>query len=183
MDFERVLTALLRELHQQRIRYAVVGGFALGALGVPRSTMDVDFLVHQDDLESLHEIMSRAGYQRTFRSENVSHYRHADAVWVPVDILHAFRSISLGMLERAQSRPGFPGGPAVNVLQPEDVIGLKVQGMANNPLRTTKELADIESLMTYYGRRLDWGRIQEYFDLFELGHEARRLRERSAHVE
>lgn len=180
MDFERVLQALLREFHQQQIRYAAVGGFALGMLNVPRATMDVDFLIHRDDLEAVHDIMSRAGYQRTFQGENASHYRHADPIWVPIDVLYAFRHISLAMLGRAQNHPFLQGALTIKVLQPEDVIGLKIQGMANNPLRRTKELVDIESLMAYYGRQLDWARLQEYFDLFELGQEGRRLQERFA---
>ena len=52
----------------------------------------------------------------------------------------------------------------MKVLQPEDVIGFKIQAMANNPLRATNELVDIESLMASYGRKLNWARIQEYFD-------------------
>jgi hypothetical protein len=32
--------------------------------------------------------------------------------------------------------------------------------------------------MTHYGKRLDWERIQEYYDLFGLGGEANNLKER-----
>jgi len=183
MDFERVLKTLLQELHQQKIRYAVLGGFALGVLKVPRTTMDMDFLVHRDDLESLHDILNRLGYRRRAQTENVSHYQHTDPVWGGIDILHAFRAFSVAMLERAQSYPIFDGASTIQVLQPEDVIGFKVQAIANNPVRVTQDLVDIEALMAYYGRKLDWGRIQEYFDLFELGQEAHRLREQFGHAE
>jgi hypothetical protein len=44
-------------------------------------------------------------------------------------------------------------------------------------------LADIEALMRLYGSKLDWKRIQEYYDIFGAGEEARRLRERFGRVE
>ena len=183
MDFKQVLPALLEALKQKRIRYAALGGFALGVLKVPRTTQDLDFLVHRDDLPLLDEVMHRLGYRLAGRTENASRYIHGDSAWGAVDALHAFRTFSLAMLERAQSHPVFDGTVSVNVLQSEDVIGFKVQAMANNPMRVTQDLGDIETLMAYYGHRLDWARIQEYFDLFEMGQEGRRLREQFDHAE
>lgn len=183
MDFERVLKTLLQGLHQQNIRYATLGGFALGVLKVPRTTMDIDVLVHRDDLEALHTILTHLGYHRRAQTENVSHYQHADSAWGGIDILHAFRTFSLAMLERAQSYPIFQGHLTIKALQPEDVIGYKIQGFANNLIRAAKELVDIESLMAYYRDKLDWTRIQEYFDLFELGEQGRQLRKRYGHAE
>ncbi len=55
VDFERVLKALLAGFDYQQIRYAAIGGFALGVLGIPRATMDLDFLVQRDDLHKLQE--------------------------------------------------------------------------------------------------------------------------------
>ena len=71
----------------------------------------------------------------------------------------------------------------MQVVSPEDVIGLKVQAMVNDPDRQTQELADIERLMSFYGKRLDWERVQEYYDLFNLGAEARQFRRRYGHAE
>ena len=45
-------------------------------------------------------------------------------------------------------------------------------------MRRTREMADIEALMTRHGRHLDWGRVQEYYALFELAEEGKRLQER-----
>ena len=178
MDFERVLQALLVAFERHQIRYAAIGGFAVGVLGTFRGTMDVDFLVHRDDLATLHTALTGLGYQRFMQTENVSHYRHADSQWGGLDFIHAFREISIEMLGRAKPVPIFQGSCTMRIAEPEDVIGLKVQAMANDPARRTKELSDIEQLMELYGNRFDWKRIQEFFELFELGEEARRLRTR-----
>ena len=183
MDFERVLKALLSGFETSRIRYGVIGGFALGLLGVPRATIDFDILVHHDDLERLHGLLSALGYERFALTDNVSHYSHRDSGWGRIDVLHAFRTYALSMLDRAQAHPIFAGRRTIKVLEPEDVIGFKVQALANNPTRRKKEEVDIEALMARLGGRLDWNRIQEYYDLFDLGEEARQLRARFDHAE
>jgi hypothetical protein len=182
VDFERVLRALLAGFDREHIRYAAIGGFALGILGVPRTTMDLDFLVHRDDLGKLHELLTTLGYHRLVQTENVSQYRHPDSLWGSVDFVHAFRKTSLAMLQRAKSYSVFGKKQAVKAADPEDVIGLKVQAMTNDPDRRSQELADIERLMTHYGPKLDWERIEEVYDLFGLGGEAERLRERFGHA-
>ena len=183
VDFERVLRTLLADFNCHQIRYAAIGGFALGVLGVPRATMDLDFLVRRDDLHKLRGILTTLGYQRNVQTENVSQYRHADALWGSVDIVHAFRKASLAMLTRAKSYPVFSGTQEVRVVDPEDVIGLKVQAMVNDPDRRSQEMADIERVMAFYGQRLDWQRIEEYYNLFDLQEEVKRLRRRFEHAQ
>ena len=178
MDFELVLKTLISEFSRLRIRCAAIGGFALGVLGVPRQTLDLDFLVHRDDLPKLDDALTALGYARLFRSENVSQYRHPDAAWGSVDFIHAFRKISLAMLDRAREYPAVGGKQSLKTAQPEDVIGLKVQAMFNDPERRAQEQNDIERLMAQYGRRLDWNRIEEFYDVFGFAEEAKKLRER-----
>ncbi len=179
MDFEQVLTTLLALLEQGQIRYGVVGGFALGILGVPRATQDFDLLVDREDLSRVHSILKRLGYARHALTENVSHYQ-PDAAWGSINILHAFRKYSVAMLRRVNTVPVLNGSRQIKVLQPEDLVGLKVQVMTNDPLRASKERADIESLAAAYGSRLDWDRIQEFYELFDLKDEAIMLRRQYA---
>ena len=184
MDFEQVLKTLLGEFDRRQIRYAAVGGFALGVLGFKRATMDLDFLIHRDDVDRVHETMTALRYRCSATTENVSHYVHPDAGWGAVDFLHAFRKPSLEMLARTRTFSLFEGALKLRVIAPEDLIGFKVQALVNNPKRSTKEWADIEALIDACGEdRLDWQRIQEYFQLFDLGEEGRKLRERFPHAQ
>lgn len=182
MDFQLVLSRLLEEFNRQQIRYAAIGGFALGVLGVPRATADLDFLVHQDDLDKLHGTLTALGYQRYVHTENVSQYRHTNTQWGSTDFVHAFRKFALAMLARAKSHPVFGGSQNVKIADPEDVIGLKVQAMVNDPNRKSQEIADIERLMALYGQKLDWPRIHEFYELFNLGEEAKQLSQRYGHA-
>jgi hypothetical protein len=183
VDFALVVKTLLAEFVRLDIRCAAIGGFALGLLGTPRQTMDLDFLVHRDDLKKLDEVLTALGYTQVFRTENVSQYRHSDDAWGSIDVIHAFRKISLAMLQRAKSYPAFGGTQSVRAVDPEDIIGLKVQAMFNDPTRRSQEVADIERLATLYGQKLDWDRIEEFYDLFDLGEEAKALKERFGYAQ
>lgn len=178
MDFGLVLKQLLEGFDRMGIRYALRGGFAMGALGAPRATADLDFLVRREDLERLDLLLTGLGYARIHLSDDVSQYTGPAAVWGSLDFIHAFRPISLAMLERAVEKPVLENSRAVRVLQPEDVIGLKILAMANNAGRTHREMADIEALLDVYRCDLDWSRLQEFFHLFGMDKAYTDLKER-----
>lgn len=165
-NLESLLGRLLREFERRKTRYALIGGFALGAHGAPRATRDLDFLVHHDDMAGVHEFLIEAGYRRVHHSENVSQY-DMGGPWGAIDFIHAFRPLALDMIARAASKKSALAGLPVKVVGAEDLIGLKVQSLANNPARRHKELADIESLLELR-KDLDWARIREFFTLFDM---------------
>jgi hypothetical protein len=167
MDFKRVLRFIVSEFSDSGVRYALIGGFAMGALGIVRATMDVDILVHRDDLPALERILSKRPYRCIYKTENVSQYVSDTEKFGQIDVLHAFRKISVSMLERARLLPVFENRFRIPVLTPEDIIGLKVQAMSNDPARQRLEIADIQRIMEQFGHDLDWELLQEYFQLFE----------------
>ena len=168
MDFKTTLEIILKDFRKGNIRYGLIGGFALGALGVVRATVDLDFLVHQNDMAKVDAIMKSHGYKCVYKSENVSQYVSPLKIFGEIDFLHAFREISVKMLGRAKELDIFEGELKIKVLRPEDIIGLKVQAAANDSQRMPQEYLDIETLMARYGKGLDWESIESYFSLFEL---------------
>ena len=176
MDFRLVLEKILAGFGKQDVRYALMGGFALGLWGVPRGTVDVDLLINRDDLEKVDVVLTGLGYRCEYRTKNVSQYVSPEKVFGEIDCLHAFRAASMEMLQRAVEKEIFKGRLRIRVLRPEDLIGLKIQAMANNESRRARDLADIEMLMGKYRSELDWDLIKTYFDMFEMGELARELR-------
>lgn len=150
------------------MRYALIGGYAVGLWGVARGTVDMDFLIMRDDLDKLDHIMDSLGYQLHHRSENVSQYSATQALLGEFDFLHAFRPHALAMLERAVEKTVFTEQLRVKVLLPEDLIGLKIQAVANNPDRELGDMYDVEELMRLNGKNMDWQLIEEYFEIFEM---------------
>ncbi|MFH0924854.1 MAG: nucleotidyl transferase AbiEii/AbiGii toxin family protein [bacterium] len=168
MDFNTVLKIILDSFQEKDVRYAVIGGFALGLLGVPRATVDLDFLVYHEDISKIDTIMKTNGYECLYKSENVSQYVSPLKLFGEIDFLHAFRAISCKMIERSIGKEIFEGKLKIKVLMPEDIIGLKVQAIANDEKRLFREYADIEALMEHYTIKLDWQLLREYFSMFEL---------------
>jgi hypothetical protein len=126
MDFKLVFENLLTGFDKYNVRYGLIGGFALGLYGVSRSTMDLDFLVHLDDMPKIDNIMQELGYERSFRSENVSQFISPLKVFGEIDFIHAFRETSLKMLQRAEGKRIF-NNLSVKVLKLEDIIGFNVK--------------------------------------------------------
>jgi len=167
MDLKKALTLLVAEFEKNDVRYAIIGGFAIGALGIPRSTIDLYFLVPTEALHRVDAIMLAMGYKKVFFSENASQYVSPSAEMGEVDFLHAFRPISIRMLAEAETVPVFGKDAKVKVLKAEDIIALKLQSINNNPARLAKDNSDIEELMKC--RKLDWGILKTYFELFGMG--------------
>ena len=178
MDLKKALKLIVTEFEKHDVRYALIGGFAIGALGVPRSTIDLDFLVSADALHKIDVIMLAMGYKKAFSSENASQYVSPSAELGEVDFLHAFRPISVKMLAEAEAVQVFGKEVKVKVLKAEDIIGLKLQAINNNPARLEKDSLDIEELMK--SRKLDWEIIKTYFELFGMDERFLELRNKYA---
>ncbi|MBK5274057.1 MAG: nucleotidyltransferase family protein [Desulfuromonadales bacterium] len=168
MDFKTITSNLLTALGQGRVSYALIGGFAVSLWGYQRATVDMDFLVNRNDMEKVRRIVEGLGYRCIHVSENVTQFVSDDKRFGNLDFLHAFRPASLSMLERAVLKTVFDNEQTIPVILPEDLIGLKIQAINNDPLRTALDMGDIEALMAIFGAELDWERIEGYFALFEL---------------
>jgi len=178
MDFRLVTEKLTFAFAETNVQYALIGGYAVSLWGVPRATVDLDFLVRRDDMEKVRSIAESLGYRCIHSSENVTQFDGCSREMGELDFLHAFRPASLAMLERAELKSLFDGQQSVPVILPEDLIGLKVQAMANSSSRAPVDKADIEGLMQIYGEKLNWQRIADYFALFNMDSLYAELKER-----
>jgi predicted nucleotidyltransferase len=170
MNFERVIRRVVGELEAADVHYALIGGFAMALRGVQRATMDLDFILMMEDLAKADKVLTGCGYERVFHSENVSHYASVDRDWGRIDILHAFRGPTLSMLERAET-VSVLDDLRIKVVHIEDIIGLKVQALVNNPLRAARDWADIRMILEAakeQGRLIDWGLLEDYLEIFKL---------------
>ena len=177
MNFALVFKELLQKFNEQNVRFALIGGFALHVAGFTRATKDIDFLVESEDIGKIRSIMKQLGYELTHESSEFSNYWHPMAPLGCVDYLHAHRSYTRNMLSRVKEHPVLEGFKAP-VLVPEDIIGLKVQSMVNDPTRGSLDLADIEYLLNANRGQLDMKIIEEYFRLFERSDQLQMLLKR-----
>ena len=185
MDFHLVTSTLLREFQTQHINYAVIGGFALGFWGVTRATIDMDLLLLIDDATRAEEILTEQGYRCIHKSENVAQYVSDYVPYGSIDILYALREVSRHMLDRSVE-VDVVEGVAIRSLVPEDIIGLKLQALVNDPAREPRDLSDIEALLLARkrgGGQVEWDTLNEYFDLFDRGELLAELRRKHDETE
>jgi hypothetical protein len=183
MDFKKVIDIIVKNFEAQAIEYAFIGGFALGAIGIARNTLDLDLLVPKKDLPVIDQIFQAHTYRLTYRSENVSQYVSDIKPFGSIDLLHAFRPRTFAMLQRVQRISIFEGQYIIPVVSPEDLIGLKLQALTNDPSRQTPDYADIELLLKRFQADVDWQLIAEYFELFGLQTQLRLLEEKYGKTE
>ena len=176
MDIRLVLSLLLPRFRASRIRYAVIGGVAVGIHAKPRATRDVDFLVHRDDLQRVHEILVAMGYERLTLTRSFSRYESAAEPFGDVDIQHAAGPATIGMLRRANrvAQTGLRG--TMRVVRPEDLIVLKAVAMANQPARRFQDYPDMVNVAKAAGARLRWAMMRGHFAALQKPNMERRLK-------
>jgi predicted nucleotidyltransferase len=165
VDFRRTLEAVTTALVAEGVRFALIGGVALAALGVGRATGDVDLLADGDRADDVDRILRGLGYAALHRSPDAANYVGSDPSLCRVDLLYARRAPSRAMLARAAPYT-IHGVVAVPVVQAEDVIGLKVQASSNDARRLMLDVGDIERLLIARPT-VDLARVREYFVLFD----------------
>lgn len=180
MNFTEILPQIVKAFDENDVGYALIGGLAMAFRGVQRATLDADFILLSENLETCDAILGKIGYRREFHSENVTHYVADDRALGRVDFLHAFRPATLGMLNRAE-RIQMTANCQIPVVHTEDLIGLKLQAAVNDPDRAIGDWNDIYMLVDHSARTsnaLDWELITDYLNVFGLGAKLNPLKQR-----
>ena len=159
----RELVAILDALARAGVDVAAIGGLAVVAHGVVRATEDLDFLVDHGAREALDRCMRGEGFRALHVSDDAANYVR-DAL--RVDFLFASRPISRQLLAGARTMKVLD--QPLRVVDPEGIIGLKVQAIANDP-RRAQDVSDIREILRIHRGRVDLERVRSYFRLFDRG--------------
>lgn len=168
MNFKEVLHILMNRFADLGVECALSGGLALSTMGVFRFTRDVDFLLLAENANAVDRIMADLGYEKQdFSTSEIVSYRSPLKVLGQVDFLLARRAYTKAMLQRAKGMPVLNGALTIRTLLPEDVIGLKVQAIANDPgNRYAIDAPDIQQLLSLHRGSLNMDLVREYFSIF-----------------
>ena len=169
MKLEHVLKMLMERFRAEGIDFALSGGLALSTMDVVRFTKGIDFIVHEEDKEAVESIMTELGYKKQkFSTDEIVSYWSPLKVFGQVDFLLARRKYTRAMMRNADLKPVFGGELQVNTVRPEDLIGLKVQAISNDPEnRYLIDKPDIQRLLKLHRDKMDMELVREYFRVFE----------------
>jgi hypothetical protein len=155
------MDALAQRFTMNGIDFAFIGGVALAMHGLPRTTKDLDLIVNGDAADEADALMVEIGFERLQRSDTFGNYLLGP---LRVDLLFTRGAHSRRMLQRA--RPIAIRRSTSKLVSPEDLIGLKLQALANNPARPF-DRGDIEMLLARFLDSMDLALLRDYFKLFE----------------
>jgi predicted nucleotidyltransferase len=169
MNLKEVLKTLIVRFHEQKIDFVLSGGLALSTMNILRFTQDIDFLVLEETKAVVHEIMTDLDYERQdFSSDEIVSYLSPLKVFGQVDFLFARRKYTKAMIQRAEKKAVFGGEYEVKTLLPEDLIGLKVQAISNDPEnRYSVDAPDIQRLLALHRDTMNMAIVREYFKVFD----------------
>ena len=140
------VTDTARALTEAGVRYALIGGLAVGIrTSLPRATIDVDIAAHAAlGRDTAVGALEAAGFTKTGEFEHSVNFRHPSGE--PVQL--AFDREFDAMIERAESVD--VAGTRVAVVLTDDLIAMKRRAAADPSRRKSKRLrdqADIELLL------------------------------------
>jgi len=171
MNFIMVIKFIMETFRRENVEFALIGGFALQAAGVTRTTKDIDLLILSENSEKIKDVMLKHGYELINENEDVLNFVGKKFELGRIDFLLAHRKYTMAMLDRAKEQPVLNGKFNVKVIRADDLVGLKVQSSSNDPERYYQDMADIKSIIKSNYGKIDMDLIREYFALFDRGDE------------
>ena len=150
MDFAATLESVRGFLTEKGYRSAIVGGVAMAAYGLARTTLDLDLVTESAAQEELVEHLGAIGYETLHRSPGYSNHLSSNPAQGRIDFIYVAGETAERLFASARPLPG-PGGVPVNVVSPEHLAAMKVLAMINDPARELQDLADLRFLLRLPG--------------------------------
>jgi hypothetical protein len=150
MDFARALALVDSFTAAAAVPTVLIGGLAMAAHGLPRTTFDLDLAVDGDRQDELIAFLEANGYRTLHRSSGYSNHLHSEPELGRIDLVYLRGATRDAVLGAARTQPG-PGGKPIAVIAPEHLAAMKVLAMKNDPSRTFAEMADIRFLLSLPG--------------------------------
>jgi hypothetical protein len=148
-------------MEENEYRYAVIGGVGLAALGMPRTTFDLDFVTESRAQGGIVRFLESKGYETLHRSSGYSNHEHPDADFGAIDFVYIKGETVRLLFESVRFVEG-PSGYRMPVPHPEHLIAMKVLAMKNDPQRIFREMEDIRFLMNKDEVEAD--QVRQYFE-------------------
>jgi hypothetical protein len=156
INLRKTLNLARTLLAQEKIEYALIGGFCLAAYGIHRATKDIDLLIDGTKKLLVKKIFLDAGFTVFNETDEVLQLKGPGYL----DFVFANRPLSLEMIKNSKMDLSLN----VPIISAEGIIGLKIQAYINDQSRRLQDLADIQELLKI--PHLNMEQIKTYSDLF-----------------
>ena len=148
MDNPTVFHFISDLFQKEGIDGILIGGFAVNYYKVSRQTVDVDFLITEEDFKKIVNLLKEAGYKQDFGQEKVfAHFRSNDKLsLMDVDFMLVSKETFAGMQKDAKEIEIAKRKFIIPSL--DHLIALKLHSLKHNfKLRENRDLPDIINLI------------------------------------
>lgn len=145
--------------------FAICGGVAVSVYLKPRTTMDVDILIHGDFEKVLEQIKSRFNKLTSFSVEDKN--TGVEIEMLTGRVINTNQSLIDDAIKNA-NEIDFEG-TSVKVISPKYLIALKLgRAIKNIPGKSSQDVSDIEGLVSNYGKLdlIDLGLPKDQIDFY-----------------
>ncbi|NUN92311.1 MAG: hypothetical protein HUU04_00865 [Verrucomicrobiae bacterium] len=143
------LVALLTRAAERRLSCLVIGGNAVGLLGFPRMTIDIDLLICDETRAAWKDVLQKLGLRLLDEVDAFIQFEPGDSGMAPVDLM----IVDAATWEKlwAAARPVTVASLKAFTPRPEHLIALKLHA-ASSPTRRKPEAdwEDIREIMRRY---------------------------------
>jgi predicted nucleotidyltransferase len=143
-DFQHILSVASRNLADSGIDCLLIGGFAVNYYGYTRNTLDVDFMIVADQVDTIRKTMVEAGFSNVSIHENVVSFSsgenkpRADFLQVSADTMKKLLTNAVEVQIH---------GYKLSIPSLKDLLAMKVFSLSQNlNQRMGKDLPDIAYL-------------------------------------
>ncbi len=150
---ETILEIVSTRLPKAGIDCLLIGGYAVNYYGYTRNTLDMDFMILGDHLESVKCVMTQAGFFNITIQDNVAFFNQPGSSF-RVDFLRTDAGTMQALLKNAVVAK--LRGHEIKVPSLRDLIAMKIFSLSGNTARRQgKDLPDIAYLVSLHDLDLE----------------------------
>lgn len=124
----------------------LIGGFAINYYKVTRQTMDVDFMIAEEDYENILKLLEKTGYKEDYKQKAFAHLKGNDYYLMDIDLMFVDKDTLLKIMKEVKNVK--IAGQTFKIPSIKHLIMLKVYALKNNyKIRELKDLPDIVNLI------------------------------------
>jgi hypothetical protein len=158
--------ALAGGAEEEGLAFLLIGGNAVNAYGYQRTTLDVDLLVREGDLERWRGFWETRGYECVHETDAFCQFRSGDGEdRFPVDLMIVSEETFEKMRDGREVKA--VGEVELEVPGPYHLIALKLHALKNSErAKEGRDLADIVGLIRACGLDVEGGEFVEIVDRY-----------------
>ena len=143
-DFFTLLSEVLEKNNNKAVLF---GAIAMGVYGYQRNTLDVDFMLPENDFKNFTNILKAIGYQKVLQTAQYAKFRHENDAFMDIDTVFVAPNTADEIINLAEAKP-IRGGNVFLCASLETILATKLHAVRyNNECRGGKDLTDIKMLI------------------------------------